>query len=638
MRCTFVFFTVVVVLSGCQQPTADFSASDSGASGAGFSVEILARDARAHVTYIASDQCAGRLTGTPGARRAAAYIADRFREAGLAPISETDGYYQPFEFAAGVEMVPGANELAVLSGGDGEDSAPPVSKKCELGRDFAPLAISSNGAAVGEVVFVGYGIVEPKSKGGGYDAYVGLDVTDKIVLALRHMPEDISPQRRQALSVYAGDRYKAKLAADRGAKGILLVTGPRSPSAGEIVELRRADRVSPGPIPAASISGALADRLLAKAGLDDLKTLQTRHDGETVNPHVKRSLAGVRVRMSMRLDRIRKTCHNVVGILPPTSGATEYLAVGAHYDHIGDGIGLGSLAREGEEGGIHNGADDNASGTAAVLELAAAVADARRGADGAVARRGVIFACWSGEELGIIGSSEFAADPPVPFDEIVAYFNFDMVGRLRDNKLVVQAVGSSSTWSGMIDRHAESGAFDLTRQEDPYLPTDTTAFYSKGVPGLSFFTGSHEDYNRPTDDADTLNYAGIERIARFAGRFVEETARPETEVAYARVKLAAPMRRGGGVRAYTGTRPDFTGGDVKGVRLADVMPGGPAEKAGLKSGDVIVGFAGSKVTSLRDYSDALIGVKIGEPVEVVVERGDEQLTFTITPTARPNRK
>jgi hypothetical protein len=618
---------MLVVIVGCQQPVAERDTSKTTSAVSKQTPPILAADLRADVEYIASDECAGRLTGSPGAARAAQYIAAAFRDAGLQPIGAKEGYFQPFEFTAGVKMTSGKNDMAVL---EGPDAAVP----CELNKDFRPLAFSANGTAEGDVVFVGYGLVEPQSAGKGYDSYAGLDVTGKIVLALRHLPENASPQRRQELSLYGQDRYKAKLAADRGAKGFMLITGPNSPNSGELVKLREEDRESSGLIVSVSISGALADRLLSKAGLD-LKSLQTMQDGEQANPHATSAVSGARVRISTELERVLKTCRNVIGVLPPVGGSSEYIVAGAHYDHIGNGIGLGSLARQGEEGQIHHGADDNASGVSAVLELAAAIADARRHGDAGKPQRGVIFACWSGEELGLIGSSHFVSHPVVPLDKVVAYFNFDMVGRLRDNKLILQAIGSSPAWRDLIERRNAAAGFDLVLQEDPYLPSDATAFYTRGLPVLAFFTSSHDDYNRPTDAAGTLNYEGLERITGFAKCLVDDTVQPDVKIAYARVQRAAPAGGRGGARAYTGTVPDFTGTDVKGARIADVRAGGPADKAGMKRGDIIVEFAGQKITGLQDYSDALIGVKAGQPVDIVVERGSERVKLTITPTTRP---
>jgi hypothetical protein len=623
---------VSIFAAGCQQPGNEKVSSSTAAPSAPLSPAISAADLRAEVNFIASDECEGRLTGSPGAARAAQYIAGAFGDAGLQPISRSEGFFQPFDFAAGVSMVPGKSEMRVVEQIAASDAG--GNQRCELDKDFRPLAFSANGALEAGVVFVGYGLAEPRSAGQGYDSYANLDVKGKVVLALRGLPENASPQRRQELSVYAGDRYKAKLAAEHGAIAFMLVTGPNSANAGEMVKLCPDDREAVAPIVAVSVSGSLAQRLLSKAGLN-LKDLQTKHDGEEVNPHAPSALAGVRVRITVELQRLEKTCRNVIGLIPPTGGCDEYVVLGAHYDHIGRGSGLGSLAHQGEEEQIHNGADDNASGVSAVLELAAAVAAERRTGDRALPRRGAVFACWSGEELGLIGSTYFAGHPAVPLNKVVAYLNFDMIGRLRDNKLILQALGSSPAWRELADRCNAAAGFNLVLQEDPYLPSDATAFYTKGVPVLAFFTGSHEDYNRPTDDPATLNYEGLQRITAFAKCLVDDTTEPGRAIPYARVQQAAPTGSRGGPRAYTGTVPDFAGGDVQGVRIADVRPGGPADQAGLKGGDVIVEFAGSKIANLQDYSDALIGVKIGQAAPIVVERAGERLTLTITPTARP---
>ncbi|HVP11702.1 MAG TPA: PDZ domain-containing protein, partial [Phycisphaerae bacterium] len=190
-------------------------------------------------------------------------------------------------------------------------------------------------------------------------------------------------------------------------------------------------------------------------------------------------------------------------------------------------------------------------------------------------------------------------------------------------------------WRDLIERQNAAAGFNLVLQEDPYLPSDATTFYTKGVPVLAFFTGSHEDYNRPTDAPATLNYEGLERIVKFARGLLGDITNPDCKVAYARVQRAAPATGRGGARAYTGTVPDFAGTDVKGARIADVRAGGPADKAGMKGGDIIVEFAGQKVTNLQDYSDALIGVKAGQPVDIVIEREGKRVKLTITPTARP---
>jgi len=616
---------------GCHQPAAEQIPPQTVAAAARLSDTISVDDLKTTVTFLASDECAGRLTGTPGARRASQYIATAFSDAGLLTLPGFDGYYEPFDFAAGVRAAPKGNSLEVISAPDSASVGP-----CTMDEDFRPLAFSGNGSVEGDVVFVGYGLVEPQAAGHGYDSYANLDVKGKIVLALRYLPEEISPERRQELSLYAGERYKAKQAADRGAVAFLLVTGLNSPNPGAVIPLRESDRTDSLSIPAVSISGATADRLLA-AGGTDLATAQTLLDGGEINPHAGSDLPGLRLRVETTLDHIRETCRNVAGIVPPSGGVEEYVLVGAHYDHLGHGEVTGSMAHKGEEGEIHNGADDNASGTSVVLELAAAFAEARRAADpNAPPRRGIIFACWSGEELGVIGSGRFAARPPIPLDRIKAYVNFDMVGRVQNNKLILQAVGSSPAWRPLIERRNVTAGFNLVLQNDPYLPTDSTTFYTQGIPSLAFFSDLHEDYHRPTDDVEQLNFPDLQRVALFARKLIEDVSAPDAQLAYARVERSTPVGERGGHRSYTGTVPDMAAGDIKGVRLADVRPGAPADKAGLKSGDVIIEFAGKEIANLQDYADALVGAKIGQPVGVVVLRDGQRVESTITPTARPD--
>ncbi|MFH1417703.1 MAG: M28 family peptidase [Planctomycetota bacterium] len=626
--------------SACQGPDATLAPREQTERISQLTSAITAADLRCDVEFIASDACEGRLTGSPGVLRAGRYMAAAFQTAGLGAAPGCDDYFQPFTFAAGVRQVPDGNTLEVLTSSSTEKPASSdklASSSAEPGpfridTDFRPLTFSASGVVEGEIVFAGYALVEPGDGDKTYDSYRYLDAKGKVVLALRDLPEGVSAERRQELSLYAGDRYKAKLAADRGAKAFLLVTGPNSPGGGKLVRFRTDDRTAGVPIPAVSISIEAADRLLSPMG-EDTMTLQTSLDGGALSPHVK-SATGSRVRLAVALKRVEKTCRNIIGVLPPTGGCDEYVAVGAHYDHIGHGEGMGSLAKAGEQGQIHNGADDNASGTAVVLELAAALAGARRDVDASIPRRGILFACWSGEELGLVGSSHFVNHPLIPLEKIVAYFNFDMVGRLRDNKLIVQGVGSSPAWPEMVERANAAAGFAPVLKADPYLPTDSTGFYTKGVPVLAFFSDLHEDYNRPTDDAETLNYAGMERIAKFARTLIEESQRQGFEIAYAKVEHAAPATGRMQRRTYTGIVPDFASSGENGVRLSAVRPGGPAEQAGLKGGDVIVEFAGKKIASLRDYADALVGAKIGEAVKVVVERDGKTLTLEITPTVR----
>ena len=342
----------------------------------------------------------------------------------------------------------------------------------------------------------------------------------------------------------------------------------------------------------------------------------------------------MKARLACGVEHLKKNDANVIAYIPPSpkSIGDEYVLVGAHYDHLGHG-GSSSLDRAGEEDKIHPGADDNASGVAWVMEQAASLAR-ERAEHPEEFRRGVIFACWSGEEIGLIGSAAFCERPPVPLDKVVAYVNADMVGRMRDNKLTLQGVGSSHAWRRLIEKRNVAAGFNLTLQDDPYLPTDVTSFYTKAVPVLNFFTGGHEDYHRPTDTADKLNYKDLARATKFTRDVVLDLAQSAERPDFAKVEGGAPGSGGREtLRTYLGTIPDYTT-EVKGVKLSGVRGGSPAEKAGLKGGDVIVEFAGQKITNIYDYTYALDAAKIGKPTRMVVERDGKRVAITVTPEAR----
>src|SRR5690606_6560140 len=353
---------------------------------------------------------------------------------------------------------------------------------------------------------------------------------------------------------YSGLRYKALMARERGAKGLLIVTGPRSPNAGTTVPLAYDTSSAGSGIAAASVGADVAASLFA-GHAQPLDDVQAQLD--TGNPHVTGfALEGVRVTLAPKVVRETATSHNVVGYLPATARIAlpkPMVAIGAHYDHLGRGSRGSSLARGDEADEAHLGADDNASGVAAVLEATRQLARGQR-------QRGVIVAFWSGEEMGLLGSSAFVASPPVPLADVAAYVNLDMVGRMRDNKLTVQAVGSSPAWRPLLEQVNVLAGFDLQLQDDPYLPTDSASFNQAGVPTLALFTGSHEDYHRPSDTADKINYEDLDRVAGFAAAVVRRLVSTPEPPAFTKVEPKAPA--GGSrdtVRVFTGTIPDYAG-------------------------------------------------------------------------------
>ncbi|MCS1415582.1 MAG: Aminopeptidase S [Verrucomicrobia subdivision 3 bacterium] len=596
---------------------------------AGLSSEIQEADHLVHVGYLASDELKGRQTGSAGTQAVAKYATAIFKQAGLLGIGLPPSFLHKFEFTKRIETAKDGNRLKIESKGHIASE-----KSFEAEKDFRPLSFTSSGEFSGGVVFAGYGLSVPGELGEGYDSYADLNVSNKIVLVLRYVPEEVSAERRQVLNRYAGLRYKAMIAREHGAQGDSHCgRAKHSPNAGELIHHSFDNSLAGSDIFAASISSKVAAYLLAPVH-KSLEGVQTGLDPETPHAEGGFDIPDLTVTLGTQISHIKGADHNIVAYLPPGNPQVsgEYVIVGAHYDHLGTG-GPNSLQRKGEEDSIHNGADDNASGSSVILEVAASLS-AKREQNPERFRRGILFALWSGEEIGLIGSSKFAEEHQASLGQATAYLNFDMVGRLKENRLVLQGVGSSSVWPGVIERKNVLAGFGLTLQEDPYLPTDSTVFYNRGIPILSFFTGSHEDYHRPTDTAEKVNYEGLTRISEFAERLVLDLVTEQAAPDYVKVERA---KNSGGsrdsMRAYLGTIPDYAT-EVKGVKLSGVSSGGPADRAGLQGGDVIVEFVGKKIANIYDYTYAIDTVKIGEPVKIVVQRDGETVELEIVPEAR----
>ena len=581
---------------------------------------------RAHVEVLASDRLEGRMAGSPGERLAADYIAAQLAQLGARPLPGHRDMFETFEFTAGSRD--GGSRLSfTIGGGPGLDFDAP---------EVQALSFSDDGEVSGPLVFAGYGLIVPESQGYAYDSYATLDVKDKVVVVLRYFPEDADQPTRAILARYSDLRYKAMAARQRGARAIIVVTGPRSPNAGLTIPMSFDTAIAGSGIAALSMTGTVADALFAGAArragtaVPSLRDIQQQLDSG--NPHVAGfTLPGITVTLKAAVVRERQRARNVVAYLPATGGAgglgKPWVAIGAHYDHLGRG-GLGSsLASKEETGGIHHGADDNASGTAATLAVAQTLAREKH-------RRNVLIALWSAEEIGLIGSNAFIAAPPVPLDQIAAYVNFDMVGRMQNNRLVAQATGTSPVWTRVLERANVAAGFDLILQPDPYQPTDVASFNQAGVVSLSFTTGSHADYHKPSDTADKINYEDLDRVADLASAIVRSIADADAAPAFTKVDQPTTSRSSlAGVRVTTGTIPDYAT-EVKGLLLGGVTGGGPAEKAGLAKGDVIVEIAGQTIANVYDYTYALELLKIDTPVKVVYMRGTERRETMLTPGAR----
>jgi Zn-dependent M28 family amino/carboxypeptidase len=663
---------------------------------------------REHITYLASDKLEGRRTGMRGADEAAAYIEGEFKKYGLKPAgstlvasgsrggAEASLYSQYFPYVAGVEPGKGnaltATRRADLTGGA------PMAIDFRVGEDWMPLGFSSNARVEGAVAFVGFGITDAEHS---YDDYKGADVRDKIAVALSGTPDGDNPHSRFTRS---GElRFKAAAARAAGALALVVIASEEKFTDDRLSRLRYDNAGGDAGLPVLVVSRQSAAKILGLTGTSDLteieksaalhaapvqKPSEGRAPDTIVDPSVtagdilRLPTRGHEVRLAVKTDVVRKNAPaaNVVGILEGSDPKLkdEVIVIGAHYDHLGRG-GEGSLApREGE---IHHGADDNASGTAGLLELARLFSQER-----ARMRRTVVFVAFSGEEEGLIGSSFYVQHPARPLTQTVAMVNMDMIGRLKDGALNVGGVGTADVWrewvarangtssmkvkAGAIPtqegspasevRDASGGAtvsrmdnsltaltgadvravvkattaerFQLRLNEDGYGPSDHSSFYSKQVPVLFFFTGSHEDYHKPSDTADRINYDGEARVLEFVREIVYDLQDAERRPVYAVAKSEGPTRSTG-FRVYLGTIPSYAD-STDGLKLDGVREGSPAQAAGLAAGDLVVKLAGRDVRNVYDYTQALSEMKAGQEYEVELMRGGQRLTLKIVPTAR----
>ncbi len=449
-------------------------------------VDFLPSDIGRHVDFLCRPELGGRLTGTPGEERATAYVAAFLESLGLEPAGVNNEWYEPFPFTAGVSLGP-KNRLA---SGD---------KTWELDKDWRPIAFSKNGTIPeSEVVFAGYGIVAPKDGDQDeYDSYVHLDVENKWVLVFRQLPSEVTPERRQHLARYSSLRYKAMAARDRGAVGMIVVSGPTSKVRNPLVPLQLDGALSGTSLGVISVSDQMATEWLKLAD-ENLEELQKTLDRGEMMMGI--AVPKVKLAAEIEVEQVKKSGRNVLGWLRAGDKPTEnIIIIGAHIDHLGKGDSGSSLAKEEEKGGVHRGADDNASGVAGMLEMAQYLAGLKKSGKLKL-EHDILFAAWSGEELGLIGSSYFAdefyklypnlmpKDPAVAhalggalYPAVGAAFNLDMIGRLREN-LVLQGIGSSSIWTAEIERRNAVVGVPVTLQNDSYLPTDASTFYLKGVP------------------------------------------------------------------------------------------------------------------------------------------------------------
>lgn len=564
-----------------------------------------------HVKYLASPALRGRGTGAPGLEKAAGYIAKQFRADKLKPPTK-EGYFQRFPVTTNAKL--GPNNRLEWSDASGKKALKPE-------QDFIPFNFSLSGKVEGNLVFAGYGITAPEYH---YDDYAGIDAKGKIVVVLRHEPQENDEKsvfNGKTLTEHAQFWSKAVNAKQHGAAGLILVNDQANhkDQPDGLEKFGRAVGPADAGIPFLQVKADIAEKWVEEGG-KKLNDLEAAIDKD-LKPQSFALPQAVAVSGTVAVVRERKVVRNVVAYLP---GETkEYVIIGAHYDHLGLGE-QNSMAPK-LAGTPHPGADDNASGTAGVLELA------RRFASEPKHKRGILFLAFAGEELGLLGSRYYVDHPELPLSDAVAMINLDMIGRPRDHKIYVGGVRSGSSFKELVEvslpKHQMKPDYSGMGETGA---SDHQSFATKQVPALFFFSGLHADYHKPSDTWEKIDPAGASDVLRGVADIAEALRDAPARPQYVKVAAPAPPGGAGGGRGYGawfGSVPDF--GEVKGVKFADVTPGSPADKAGLKAGDILVEFDGKPVSNLYDFTYALRAKKPGETVPVKVVRGNETLEVKV---------
>ncbi len=588
-----------------------------------FAAELSPTEYLGYVKFLASEDMRGRATGSPELEKAAAFISDRFRALNLKPLSG-DSYYQNFEVTTSARL--GAdNRISYSEGAE--------KKSLAFRQDFMPLNLSSAGTASGGAVFVGYGITAPEYN---YDDYAGLDVKGKIVVVLRHEPQEFDEN-----SVFDGKVYtahaqifsKATNAKIHGAKAVLMVNDVAA-HPGDSDELEKFGATA-GPANAGiefvQVKAETVNAWLAPES-KSIQSLATAIDHD-LKPRSFALPADLKLDLNIDIRREVKTVHNVGAYLPGET--SQYVIIGAHYDHLGLGEQF-SLAPS-KAGTVHPGADDNASGTAGVIELAHWFSHEPKH------KRGILFLTFAGEELGLLGSSYYVNHPVLPLEDAVAMINMDMIGRIRENKVYVGGVGTGTTFAPLLKQSAKTYDFDADITErGGYGSSDHTSFTTKQVPVLFFFSGLHADYHKPSDTWDKIDAPDATRLLNMIADVMDHLMDDPTRPKFVRVAEPEPPKEEashsgtGTVSGYGpdfGSIPDFT--EIpNGVRFADIRPGSPAAKAGLKAGDILTEFDGKPIQNLYDFTYALRAKKPGQEVLVKVLRGNQTIDAKVLLTER----
>lgn len=565
---------------------------------------ITADEVYKHVKFLASDELKGRFTGSKECEIAANYIENDFKAAGLKPFFK-DGYLQKYSFVYEKRFTD-ANKIVLHI-----NNKPVV---LEYKKDFVTGEMTGNQSLKGkELVFAGYGIVAPKLK---YDDYANIDVKDKVVIVMRSNPDWDNPHSEFAN--YESLPSKTKTALEKGAVGIIFVNGAFPDNTEDkLSKMSYEGKITYKGISAVQMKRSFVDKIFES---ENLKLSDIQKHIDTTNVGAPFHFNSAVIDLETEAIPVESTGLNVAGIVYGSDEKLkdEYIVIGAHFDHLGMGV-TGSLYR-GKDTLVHNGADDNASGTAGVMEIAEYISSLKL-------KRSVIFACFSGEELGLFGSAAFVEKLPVDYSKVVTMINMDMIGRMQDDKsMVINGTGTSSIWKDLLNNLNKNFEFKLSFVDDGFGPSDHSSFYAKQIPVLFFMTGTHSDYHKPSDDYDKINSQGEESLLKYVAAITEELANRETKPDYINVprkevKSTAP-------RVYVGTIPNYSD-DPNGFKINGVSEGSPAQKGGLQAGDIITKFGGKKIMNIYDYSAALGEFTPGQEVEIEFLRNGEKKTIKI---------
>ena len=580
------------------------------------SAAINQKDLRRYVTRLASREYEGRGTGDQGERMATAYLASFFKGLDLDPAGDGGSYFQSFSVGSETKLG-GKNSMSLKV-----EELVGVNITYTPGKHYQPLSFSSPGKMEAGIVFAGFGIETD-----GYNSFEGLDVEGKWIMVFRG-----NPSTNAGLRSFGPLVAKANAAKERKAAGIIFVKAGNPAISSELID-PSANVGGRGQIlPAMTITDEVAATLLANGKQEEVRAL---FDSYNNGDRVKGFPVSYRIGAEINFKTNPLTGRNVIArLVVGEKPSDEVVVIGGHIDHLGYGNRGGTRARGAEATKMHVGADDNASGVAVIMELAQLYASQRKKGPLDM-KRDIVFAAWSGEEMGLFGSRHFVAeatkDNAPLHPRIAAYLNLDMVGRAAENGLTVHGTASSKAWNGLLDSLAKVPNLEVERSASPFLPTDASPFYSGGVPILALFTGIHDDYHTPADTIDKIDFPGLNAVTKYMKAITEAVAKGDKAPDYAEVEKPRQGRRNM-PRVRIGLMPsDNQGG---GVLITQVVADSPSERAGLREGDIMVSFAGQKLEGVESLFAELSKAKVGEKYDVKVKRGEKELTLKLIPEAR----